>query len=176
MAEGLGDILSGCRAGDSCAQRRLYDRYHRTVYRLAVRIVGGAEAPDVTQDVFLRVFSGLDGFRGAAEFSTWLYRVALNECLRHRRSRPRPSASLNGEPAATAAGPERRAEQSDLLEQALDRLDDQLRAVFLLREAEGLSYDQIGAVLGIPSGTVASQLHRARGELQAFLRRVEQGP
>lgn len=175
MADDLDDILAGCRAGDSHAQRQLYERYHRTVYRLALRLGGHQEAADLVQEIFLRVFAGLDSFRGTAAFSTWLYRVAVNECLRYRRRQPQRLEPLNSEPATAAAGPERRVEQAELLELALERLDNQLRAVFLLRETEGLSYGQIAKVLEIPPGTVASQLSRARAELKAFLRQVEQG-
>jgi RNA polymerase sigma-70 factor (ECF subfamily) len=175
MADDLDPIIRGCRAGDRAAQRRLYDRFHRTVYRLAARLVGVAEAADLTQEVFLRVFASVGQFRGAAAFPTWLYRVAVNECLRHLRGRrPRPDR-LAEEPADAGAGPDRVVEQADLLERALAGLAAPLRAVFLLREAEGLSYQEIAAVLGIPSGTVASQLSRARSQLQGFLRRVEQG-
>jgi RNA polymerase sigma-70 factor (ECF subfamily) len=146
------------------------------VYRLTARLAGAGEAADLTQEVFLRVFAGIGRFRGDAEFSTWLYRVTVNECLRHRRSRPPRPGPLTAEPSCPAAGPDRLLEQADLLDRALERLDGPLRAVFLLREVERLSYAQIAGVLGIPPGTVASQLSRARAELQSFLRGVEQGP
>ncbi len=175
MADDLDSILRGCRVGDRIAQRRLYERFHRTVYRLAARLAGMREAADLTQEVFLRVFAALRQFRGEAGFSTWLYRVALNECLRHLRGRPPRADALAEEPVSPAAGPQRVVEQADLLERALAGLDPPLRAVFLLREAEDLSYQEIAAVLGIPPGTVASQLNRARQQLQGFLRRVEQG-
>jgi RNA polymerase sigma-70 factor (ECF subfamily) len=175
MADAVAEIIRGCQAGERGAQRQLYDRYHRLVYRLVVRMVGKPEAGDLTQEIFLRVFSRMASFRGDAAFSTWLYRLAVNECARHLSRRPRRLEGLHQEPACTAAGPERVLEQADLLERALARLDPALRAVFLLREAEGLSYRQLAEVLGICPGTVASQLNRARTELQAFLRRVEQG-
>jgi RNA polymerase sigma-70 factor (ECF subfamily) len=175
MADDLDPILRGCRAGDRAAQRRLYDRFHRTVYRLAARLAGAGEAADLTQEVFLRVFTALDTFRGAAGFSTWLYRVAVNVCLRSLRDRrPRPEP-LAQEPACPGAGPEGVVEQADLLERALAGLEAPLRAIFLLREVEGLSYSEIAGVLGVPPGTVASQLSRARSRLLAFGRRVEQG-
>jgi RNA polymerase sigma-70 factor (ECF subfamily) len=175
MADDLELILAGCRRGDRAAQRELYDRFCRTVYRLAARLAGAHEAADLTQEVFLRVFATLHQFRGEARFATWLYRVAVNECLRHLRGRPPRPDPLAAEPACPAAGPERVVEQADLLERALAGLDAPLRAVFLLREVEELSYQEIAAVLGIPVGTVASQLRRARAQLQGFLRRVEQG-
>lgn len=174
MADDLESIIAGCRLGDPSAQRRLYDRNQAMVYRLAARIVGVQDAADVAQEIFLKVFTGLASFRGTSEFSTWLYRVAVNECLRHQRRGGRRPGPLIAEPPAPEAGPDHLVEQADLLAHALEQLDAPLRAVFLLREAEGLSYAQIAAVLGVPTGTVASQLNRARAELQAFVRRVEQ--
>jgi RNA polymerase sigma-70 factor (ECF subfamily) len=175
MTEGLDGIIAGCRAGDPSAQRALYDRFHRTVYRLAARMSGLENAADMSQDIFLRVFKGINTFQGSAEFSTWLYRVAMNECLRRRRGRSQPMKPLIDEPASSDPAPDHCLEQADLLERALEQLDGPMRAVFLLREVEELSYQEIAAVLGIPAGTVASQLNRARTQLQSFLRRVEQG-
>jgi RNA polymerase sigma-70 factor (ECF subfamily) len=174
MADDLADILAGCKSQDGDAQRRLYDRFHQPVYRLAARLVGRHEAADVTQEVFLRIFTRLGTFQGQASFTTWLYRVAANECFRHLRRRP-PPVPLVDEPVGETPGPDRQFEQADLLEQALAQLDGSLRAVFLLREVDGLSYGEIAAVVGIPTGTVGSQLNRARSQLQGFLRRIEQG-
>jgi len=175
MADDLADIITGCQAGNRNAQRQLYDCYHRLVYRLAVRLVGRTEAADLTQEIFLRVFARIGGFRKEAAFATWLYRLATNECLRHLGRRSRPMEPLVEEPICGAAGPDQLLEHADLLERALRQLNPSLRAVFLLREAEELSYQQIAEVLGVAPGTVASQLSRARAELQAYLRRVEQG-
>jgi RNA polymerase sigma-70 factor (ECF subfamily) len=174
MTEDLADIIAGCRARDGRAQRRLYERYHRAVYRLAVRLAGRREAADLVQEVFLRVFTRIDAFRGESAFATWLYRVAANECLRHASRRQR-SQELIDEPVSADASPDRVLEHADLLEQALGHLEPRLRAVFLLREQEGLSYQAIADALDVPPGTVASQLNRARAELQGYLRRVEQG-
>jgi RNA polymerase sigma-70 factor (ECF subfamily) len=175
MADELAMIIAGCRAGESLAQRRLYELYERTVYRLAARMVGRQEAADLTQEIFLRIFNGIRKYRGTAPLSTWIYRIAINECLRYRRKRsPVVWDEANGEPICESAGPERIVENVDLLDQALESLDEPLKAIFLLREMEELSYDQIAEVLGIPAGTVASQLNRARQKLQSFLRRVEQ--
>jgi len=173
MSEEIGKIVAGCRDGDSAAQRQLYEQYHRRVYSLSYRLVGRQDAADLTQEIFLRVFAGLNSFRGTAEFSTWLYRIAVNECLRHLRSRSHHLEPLTCDPVSPVAGPDQRLEQTELLERALAHLDERLRTVFLLRESEGLSYDQIAAVLEIPPGTVASQLNRARVELRAFLRQIE---
>lgn len=175
MSDETSKLVADCLAGDAASQRQLYDQYYRKAYRLAVRMVGRQDAADLTQQVFLRVFTGLKGFRGQAAFSTWLYRIVINECLRHRRNPSSRTVPLTREPLSAAATPDQRLERAELLERALDQLEERLRAVFLLREAEGLTYNEIAAVLGIPPGTVASQLSRARTELRAFLQRVEQG-
>jgi RNA polymerase sigma-70 factor, ECF subfamily len=175
MADDLNAIIAGCRRGEIGARRDLYERFHQSVYRLAARMVGVQEADDVVQDVFLNIFAAIGKFRGQAQFSTWIYRVAINECLRHKRPRPRLIEPLTWHPPSRAVPAERALEQAELLELALAELDERLRAIFLLREVQELSYQEIAQVLDVPPGTVASQLNRARGQLQAFLRRIEQG-
>jgi RNA polymerase sigma-70 factor (ECF subfamily) len=171
----LQQILAGSRVGDRSAQRQLYERFRARVYGMAVRMVGRPEADDVTQEIFLRIFAGLNRFRGSADFSTWVFRVAINECLRHRRAaRPTPG-TLTDEPVAPDHAPGRRLEQAELLEHVLQRLDPALRAVFLLRHSEGLDYKQISAVLGVPVSTAATRLSRARQELQRLLKGIGQG-
>jgi RNA polymerase sigma-70 factor (ECF subfamily) len=150
----------------------LYEGFHRKVFGMAVRLVGLQEAADVTQQVFLQVFRGLATFGNRADFSTWLYRIAVNECLQHRRRDRHPRHDLPENLADRTPPIERRVEQAELLQLALARLDDNLRAVFVLREVEELSYDQIAKVLDIPAGTVASQLNRARAELRGLLRQL----
>ena len=170
IAADMDDILARCREGDRVAQRELYERFHRRVYGLAARLACQAEADDLTQEIFMRVFAGINGFQGTACFSTWLYRVAVNECLRFRRAaRPSPNR-LAFEPASREIAPEQRFEQAEMLEYALQRLDPALRAVFLLRHGEGLDYKQISAVLEIPISTAATRLARARTELQRLLK------
>jgi RNA polymerase sigma-70 factor (ECF subfamily) len=133
-------------------------------------MVGVQDAADVTQQTFLRAFSHLDQYDGHSRFETWLYRLAVNESLQHLRRRRRwnQSLSLDYDPADTSRGSEN-TEQKELLEQALVRLDPQLRSIFLLRESEGLSYREVAEALDIPEGTVGSRLNRARRELQEYL-------
>jgi RNA polymerase sigma-70 factor, ECF subfamily len=169
LATDLEPILAACRGGDRIAQRELYERYHRRVYGLAVRIAGQLEADDLTQEIFLRVFAGLDRFRGAACFSTWLYRIAVNECLRFRRVARPACTSLAFEPPSRETGVARRVELAEMLEHALQKLEPSLRVVFLLRHSEGLDYKQISAVLAVPISTAATRLNRARSELQRLL-------
>jgi len=82
IATDLGQILAGCRNGVRSAQQELYERFHRKVYGLAARLAGRREADDLTQEIFLRLFAGIANFRGTAGFSTWLYRVAVNDLKR----------------------------------------------------------------------------------------------
>ena len=169
MTERLGDLIQRSLAGDSRGQKALYDEFAPKVYRLAIRMVGETNAADVTQQTFLKMFRGLPKFQGKASFSTWLYRIAVNECLQHRRRTPRPQQQLPLDLPDPSAPANQRLEQAELLQRAMDGLDEKLRAVFLLREVEGLSYEQIAEVLDIPAGTVASQLNRARTDLRDYL-------
>ena len=171
MADDLNQIIAGCRSGDHRAQRSFYDHFHRRVLGLAYRIGGPQEAVDLTQDIFLKIFQGIGKFQGNADISTWVYRVAVNECLRQRRRGTVPAKTMVQEPPSHEASPGQTLELQDFLESALEQLDKPLKIVFLLREAEELSYNQIAAILGIPAGTVASQLNRARADLQAIVRR-----
>jgi RNA polymerase sigma-70 factor (ECF subfamily) len=173
LATDLDHLLAACRDGDALAQRELYLRYHRRVYGLAVRLVGHREADDLSQEIFVRVFTGLDGFRKTASFSTWLYRVAVNECLRFRRAAPPAPGRLDFEPASREPAADRRLELADMLEHALQSLEPSLRIVFLLRHSEGLDYQQLSAVLGVPISTAATRLSRARAELQRLLGLVQ---
>lgn len=163
-------LIVACQRGDRDAQRRLYDKYQAGIFRLVVRMVGVQDAADVAQQVFLQAFRHLDQFAGRAKFDTWLHRLALNECWQHfRRERRTKYVVLDREPMDHAPGPERNANERDLLEQALARLEPELRAVFVLREMEGRRYNEIAQVLEINEGTVASRLSRARRLLRKYL-------
>jgi RNA polymerase sigma-70 factor, ECF subfamily len=165
-----GEVLSACRAGERSAQQRVYELCHLQVYRLMVRMVGLQDAEDVTQQVFLQVFRKIDQFDGHSKFETWLYRLAMNEALQQlRKGRRWKFQPLTHDPMSVAKPEEERGEEKELLEQALARLDPELRALFVLREIEGLSYRQIAETINIPEGTVGSRLNRARRELQQHL-------
>ena len=152
------------------SQRQIYVQYGERVYSLMFHMVGSSYADDLTQQVFLRVFQNLDKFHGRSSFSTWLYRVASNEALqflrrKHRQLQlPSPCEYTDKQSSATD-----RVDNHELLEYALSRLDPQLRAVFLLREIEGLVYYDIAMVLDIAEGTVASRLNRARRCLREII-------
>jgi RNA polymerase sigma-70 factor (ECF subfamily) len=171
----LSAILDGCQRGDREMQRELYERCHRQVFRLAVRMVGRQDAADVCQLVFLKMFQSIDQYAGRANFTTWLYRIALNECLQHRRKRGRhPTVHLaDYEPPDRQKPATQRLADHELLETALDRIDPELRSLFLLREVEELSYSELASVLDLPEGTIASRLNRARDQLHTILQSID---
>lgn len=177
MEQAEADLITAAREGDREALHGLYDRSHAAIFRLMVRIVGTQDAADLTQEVFLRAFRCLDQFSGRASFGTWLYRLAVNEALQYLRRQGRhKTVSLEREPVDTHDGQQgNEAEEKELLRCALDRIDPELRSVFILREVEKLSYAEIGDVVGIPEGTVGSRLNRARKELKEHLTRLGWG-
>ncbi len=157
----------------------VYRRFRRPVWRLARRMTDSEEdALDATQEIFLRVWRGLGGFRGEARLSTWVFQIAWNHLRRHRRRlRGRPqTVTVEGEDGALARqlpdgspDPHRRAAAGELLdrvEAALRELPEHWRVVIWLRDGEDMSYEEIAAVLDVPIGTVRSRLARARAALR----------
>ncbi|MBL8862923.1 MAG: RNA polymerase sigma factor [Planctomycetes bacterium] len=158
-------------SGDAAALERAYRACGARIQRLCQGLLGDrAEAEDATQDVFLKLRERAGQFHGAASLSTWLHRIAVNHCLnliekrRLRASRPLGAAEARSlvdplrRPPETAAANEAR----ETLRSRLARLSVEHRAVLVLREIDGLSYDEIAAVLDVPPGTVMSRLARAR--------------
>lgn len=140
------------------------------MFGLVLRMVGAQDAPDVTQQVFLQVFRKITSFREQSTFDTWLWRVAVNEAQQYlRRHRKLPVAMELLDPIQRGRGHGLMVEERDLLEQALERIDPELRCLFLLREHEGLSYRELAAAMDLPEGTIASRLNRARRELKKHL-------
>lgn len=169
-AQQVDEVVEACQKGDPAAQRKLYEASHQNVYRLMVRMVGLQDAADVTQQVFLQAFRKITQFSGRSQFGTWIYRVAVNEALQHiRRSKRSREQLLEQEPMDRSPGNQENVDDKELLEQALRKLDADLRSAFLLREVEGLSYGEIAEALEIPEGTVGSRLNRARKELKQQL-------
>ena len=167
--DSLFELVEAYQRGDRAAGRQLYDSCQRAVFRLAVRMVGLQDAADVTQQVFFNAFRCLSQFSGRSRFETWLYRLAVNESLQHLRRHQRSRYhALDWEPMDESQHGDD-TERNELLEQALARIDPELRSIFLLREVEGLSYHNIAEALQIPEGTVGSRLNRARRELRQIL-------
>jgi RNA polymerase sigma-70 factor (ECF subfamily) len=162
--------------GDLSAFEQLVDRHRPVVVRVAARIVGSDDAEDVSQDAFLRAFHRLDHFRGDAPFRSWLLRITHNAALDHLgRRRPEPVDPQEfdaTEPSASRPPAERLElrERIERLERKLHGLSAQHRAVLVLRDAEGMSYEEIADITDSPLGTVKGRLHRARREFVEMLR------
>ena len=165
------DLLLVQRAagGDVGAFEMLVRRYQLRVVRLCVRMLGDRHAAeDAAQDVFLVAWRSMGRFRGDAKFSTWLYRIATNRCVRELRRRPAPTVELPEGLAATEGIPHLAVEAAEGLAAvgaAIGRLSLEQRVPLLLREVEGLPYDQIAEVLGVSVAAVKSRIYRARVEV-----------
>ena len=170
------ELVQRARGGDLSAFERLVDRHRPVVIRVAARIVGSGEAEDVSQDAFLRAVHRLDHFRGDAPFRSWLLRITHNAALDHvrrRRAEPvDPEALDTGEPSSARPPADRLEvrERIERLERKLRGLNAQHRIVLVLRDAEGLSYEEIADITDTPLGSVKGRLHRARREFVEMLR------
>jgi RNA polymerase sigma-70 factor, ECF subfamily len=173
------DLLARLRSGEPRAFEDLVRTYQHRVFGVALRMLGSrAEAEDVAQEVFLRVHRAIGDFRGEAKLSTWLYGIASNLCLNRlasadrRRVRHDDEALLQAAtdaPDATAVV--ERGELENALRDAIASLPDERRIVVVLRDLEGLSYEEIAEALGLEPGTVRSRLHRARMDLKSKMER-----
>src|SRR5512147_1439993 len=183
------ELVERVRGGDREAFRELVERYQRKLAALAVGMLRNREdALDIVQDTFTKAYQSLDRFKGDSSFYTWIYRIAVNLCIDvQRREAKMPQVGLEpreGEadrndelPASAAYGQEpedpfRRARDAEIargIQQAVSELTPEHRAVILLREVDGLSYEEISRALECPKGTVMSRLHYARRQLQARL-------
>jgi RNA polymerase sigma factor (sigma-70 family) len=163
--------VSFARRGDQAAFERLYRRHVGRIRGLARRLADFDEADEITQDVFVRAWEKLAGFRGASSFGTWLHRLAVNLIIeRHRRSFRR-SSWLTGDETAldhVAVGDRDGAFSMDFAA-AVRRLPAGARRVFVLYDVEGYRHDEIGKLMGISVGTSKAQLHRARMILRRYL-------
>jgi len=176
-------LVAACRAGKTEAFGTLVQRYQDRLYPTVLRLAGCAEdAHDLLQEAFMRAFQRLATFHGESSFYTWIYRIAVNVALTDRRKRKRGTWRLRedrrGEPAEWADDPKRtdptlpleRAERDGQVQTALNALAADHRAVVVLKDLDGLRYEEIAAILEVPIGTVRSRLHRARLELRERLR------
>lgn len=182
------DLVSRSREGDPEAFRMLVERYQHRAYGIAMGVLRNpADAMDASQEAFVKVFRNIKNFKGESSFYTWLYRIVVNVCIDHIRKHKkrrtveyddtwrrrdqaeftplsgntrgmRPNVALENE------------ELNKVLNEALETLSENHRAIILLREVEGLSYEQIAEVMDCHIGTVMSRLHHARKRLQKALK------
>lgn len=168
------ELLQKARCGDTGAFHELVDRHGPRLYGLAVRLVGNsADAEDVVQETFTGAFRGLRAFRGQSSVKTWLTQILVRQAVQHHRSRRRHATVSLDQPAAGVPEVPPGQRQADIrmdVSKAILSLGREHREVIVLRELQGMSYDDISTVLAVPKGTVESRLFRARRELQGLLK------
>ena len=170
-------LITRAQAGDVSAFEQLSGAYADRLFMLLLRLLGDrSEAEDVAQDVMLRAWQGITGFRGQSSYFTWLYRIAVNEAnrARERRARRPVDVPIGAEqlqlPASPAHEPSRQAENSELrraLGQALAQLPPALRTAIVLRDVEGLSTQEGAEIAGVSQAAFKSRLHQARLRVRA---------
>jgi RNA polymerase sigma-70 factor (ECF subfamily) len=170
------DLVARCRAGEPAAFRQLFREHRAQVTRLVHRMTGGsAELEDLVQDVFVQVHKSLGSFRREARLSTWIYRIAINVVLMHRRalrSRPPTIPAPADAPRGDEEQPDEqlaRGRRVAALYRLLDRMSEKKRTVYVLHEIEGLSPAEISKIVGAPVLTVRTRLFYARRSLLAEL-------
>lgn len=184
------DLVERSRGGDMAAFRKLVERYQSRAHAIALGIVGNyQDAEDIVQDAFLKAYRSLGSFQGKSSFYTWLYRIIFNLAIDlSRKSYRKTETSIenavsvdalqnssgrdSAEYMSKVSPPDeqlRRAEIRERFDRALNELSPHHRAVIILREVDGLSYDEISRVVGCSKGTVMSRLHHARRRLQKAL-------
>lgn len=168
-----GWLVGKARGGDVDAFEVLVRRHRTRVYRIALRILGDPhDAQDVTQDVFIQIWTALAGFLGGSTFTTWLYRVTVNRSLNHRQRR-RVALPLPDDDPPAGAGPADEViarHRARATARAIASLPADQQAVFVLHQMEGLSYSEVAAILSLPEPTVRGRLARARRALLGRLR------
>ncbi len=181
-------FVSRLKANEDAAYDELVRTYSGPIYHVAYRMTGdAAEASDAVQDIFLKIFRNIGGFKGEAALKTWIFKIAFSEILnrlrwwkrRHRYATLSLDESPNGNTPGDGVAdggptPEevlQAKEREDAIQQALRRLSHEHRSIIVLRDIEGFSYTEIADVLGISMGTVKSRLARARADLKKSLMR-----
>ena len=179
------ELIERCLQKDNSAWELVVARYKRKVFHIGYKFTGRHDdAEDLTQEIFLKVFRSLEKFNRDADFSTWLSSVARNFCIDHYRASKREKEVLVEDlvafdlaPASTGSSPHRALEDRDrrsFLLRGLEALPDKLREAVVLRDLQGLSYQEMADRLGLPEGTVKSRINRGREELSRLLLRAQQ--
>jgi RNA polymerase sigma-70 factor (ECF subfamily) len=183
------ELVGRVQDGDESAFRELFDRYHRRAFAVAFGVVKNKQdALDIVQDAFIKVHRHIGNFQGSSSFYTWLYRIVMNLSIDHvRRAKKgrdldyddrvgRNTDDVAGDgallPKILDENPRKtvlRKELTQAIQKALDELPEYHRAVILLREVEGLSYEEMASVLKVPKGTIMSRLFHARRKMQDSL-------
>lgn len=170
-------LIRRFKAGDPSTFETIVQAHQDRIYNLCYYLLGNSQdAEDAAQDVFIKAYQNLNNFKPEASLSTWLYRIGVNTCLDHKRkSRPEPlkDQSMAENLPSAEPSPERHYQSKEIgraIRAALDQLSKPSRAVIVLKEIEGLSYEEIAEVLHTSVGTVKSRISRTREALRRFLR------
>lgn len=184
------ELVGQVIAGDGAAFGEIVERHQDRLYNTVYRLVGSAEdARDLLQDTFVKAYENLENFRGGSSLYTWLFRIAVNTSLSHRRRRkwvqmgapaadddnPNPGDAVVDTASSDPAEPLVAAETQDLVQEAINSLDDEHRTVVVLRDIQHCDYREIAEILEMPPGTVKSRLHRARLMLRDRLKPLLNG-
>ncbi len=179
------ELIKRAQNGDVAAFESLIEEYQKRIFSIAYRMVSNPEdAADLTQEVIVKIFKNLDKFQGNAKFSTWVYRIATNTCLDELKKNKRyttysldkeietEEGSLMGELPDKGPTPEQAAEKKAIqtaVREAIGKLPTDHKKVMILRDLQGLSYEEIADVVGCSVGTVKSRISRARENLKKIL-------
>ena len=178
------ELIERCLRKDNAAWELVVARFRRKVFHISYKFTGRhAEAEDLTQEILFKVFKSLDRFNRDADFGTWLSSVARNYCIDHYRASKREKEVVVEDALAydlapaSSGNPYRALEDQDrrsLVRRGLEQLPGKLREAVVLRDLQGLSYQEMAARLGLPEGTVKSRINRGREELTRLLLRAQQ--
>ena len=179
LAQRERDLVARHQRGEAEAFTEFYEQFADMVYNLTLRHCGCREtASDLSQEIFIKIFRSLGRFRGKSSLKTWTYRVCLNHCRTQLGKKKLPTVSLTTdegvllEPPDPSRGPEERTiahDQGRTLADALPRVEERYREAVILRDLEGLAYQEIAEVLEVPVGTVRSRIARGRQQLREIL-------
>ncbi len=177
-------VIEACQQGDREAFRLLFEAYKDKIFSIAIYSVGGDRtvAEDVTQQIFLKLFSVIGQFRGESEFTTWLYRLVVNQCLDEKRKSKRwlPLGESGLLTSSSGKKPQEvqylRDELGQAVRSAIGELKPKFRLPVLLKYLEGLSYEEIAVAMNCSKGTVASRLNRAHAALAKRLGHLQGNP
>jgi len=174
------ELISQCQKGDQVALKEIFDQYHKRVYRIAYGMVRRREeALDIVQEVFIKLFRSIRNFKGKSKFYTYLYRMTVNTAIDHTRKMEKMSSLSIDEDRGVQLSDEVENRPDKLLlhkeldekvKAAMEKLPADQRIVLMLREVEGLSYQEMAEATGCSIGTVMSRLHYGRKKIQEELK------
>lgn len=177
------ELIDAFLDGNTDAFGQLVVRHQDRLYNTLVKVLGSADdARDVAQEAFVHAFQKLHTFRGNSAFYSWLFRIAMNAAISEKRKTKRMAASVDSareqsgtepvdfHPDSQPSHSMELSERQQLVQTALSQLSEEFRTVLVLKEMEGMKYEEIADVIGCPVGTVRSRIHRARSEMREKLR------